>query len=719
MPSSARDDDAALLARIAPIARLGAQAGTLIDALDQIAVPADTAIVREGEDGEYMYFVLEGAAVVRRREMEIKRLGPGDYFGELSLLGLKPRAASVCATTTMRLARLSRAHFATLSTQHPGVALHFLEGVVAALGEELTAMTDNVNVLLRERSLPRRAKLRLRVGQEIREVATGTTPLALLPAEIDGATVVGALVDQKPVPLTTPLAHDAAVDAITIATTEGREIYRRSVALLVLEAANLVAPRAITRLGPHLDVGQVARVTGEPGFDAKEFAERLLRAVKRLIANDVTLREETWTVEEARSYFRERGWNDAASLLLSRRGATLRMVSCGEVYALREGPVVPRASMLAPPTITPHPEGLLIDYGETIRAYLPRDAHGVRADPLAYELTTPRFGGEMAREQAHWLGEMGVDSVGAFNDSCVTGKVGQLIRVAEGFHEKRIGTVADRIAARGGRARVIAIAGPSSSGKTTFIKRLTVQLEVNGLHPVNLSLDDYYVDRERTPREPNGEYDFEALEAIDLVLLQNHLGRLLAGETVKTAKFDFKKGKSMPDGGPELRLGPGDVLLIEGIHGLNPALYGDAVRREEAFFVFVHPATTLAIDRLTAVSPADVRLLRRIVRDRHHRGYKAHENIARWPSVRRGEMLHIYPYLPNADAVFDTSLVYELSVLKVYADRYLLEVPLGHPSYSTAYRLRRLCDRFVTIYPDHVPPTSILREFIGGSGFEY
>jgi uridine kinase len=314
---------------------------------------------------------------------------------------------------------------------------------------------------------------------------------------------------------------------------------------------------------------------------------------------------------------------------------------------------------------------------------------------------------------------MGVTSVGAFNDLCVSGQVSQLIRVAEGFHEKRIGRIADEIALARDRLRIIAIAGPSSSGKTTFIKRLNVQLQVAGLNPVGISLDDYYLDRERTPRDARGEYDFEALEALDLPLLQEHVRRLLAGEAVRTARFDFKAGRGSPEGGPAIRLRRGDVLLLEGIHGLNPALLGAIPRGGELFRVFIHPATTLPFDRLHRVSATDVRLLRRIVRDRHARGYSAAENIARWPSVQEGERRHIFPFRGEADAVFDSALVYEPAVLKVYAERYLLEVPGDHPAYGTAWRLRTLIDRFVAIYPDHVPPTSLMREFIGGSGFEY
>jgi uridine kinase len=227
------------------------------------------------------------------------------------------------------------------------------------------------------------------------------------------------------------------------------------------------------------------------------------------------------------------------------------------------------------------------------------------------------------------------------------------------------------------------------------------------------------VDRDKTVRDQNGDFDFEALEALDLPLLQDQVRRLLAGEEVATARYDFRTGRSAPEGGPRLELQRGDVLMLEGIHGLNPGLLGAIPGEGQLYRVFIHPATTLPFDRLTRVSATDLRLLRRIVRDRHQRGYGAAENIQRWPSVQEGERRYIFPFQGEADAVLDSSLIYEPAVLKVFAERYLLEVPLDHPAFATAHRLRHLIDRFVSIYPDHVPPTSIIREFIGGSGFEY
>lgn len=343
---------------------------------------------------------------------------------------------------------------------------------------------------------------------------------------------------------------------------------------------------------------------------------------------------------------------------------------------------------------------------------------GVSKDVYREARKTSRQLTMMTEPQQTWLRTMGIESVGDFNQACVSGDVSSLIRVSEGFHEKRIADIAQVIAEQHTDVRVVCIAGPSSTGKTTFIKRLSVQLQVAGVRPVGVSLDDYYVDRVDTPKTDDGEYDFEAFEALDSDLLQAQLAGLLDGQGVALARYDFSTGLSHPKGGEEIALGAKDVLLLEGIHGLNPRLL-ESLPEASVFRVFVCPLAQLPFDRVSRVHPSDVRLLRRIVRDRYHRGYDAAATIDRWPSVRRGERAHIFPFQHLADAIFDTSLLYEPSVLRVYAERYLFEVPVDDAAYSTAYRLLGLLSRFVPIYPDHVPPTSILREFIGESGFEY
>jgi uridine kinase len=699
-----------LLARLDP-----RELGMLMEVFDQVAVTRGTELVHEGEEGDYMFFILEGVAVAKRGEQVLKRLEAPEHLGEFAMLGLRRRAATVVAETTMRLARLSRARFQALAARHPPAALHLLQAVVSSLRDDVVQLTDNIATLVGKRGAATPLQVRVRTPDGDKHVASGTPLEAILPDTKDGKPVVAALLDSKPVTLDTPVFSDAQVEPVGLDELAGRDAFRRSVGLLLLEAAARVAPHLELRLGQAVDDLRVVTVS-PPGVDLADLAEQLMKTMRRLVDSDVEFRWDFWSVEQARAQLSRQGWKDAADLLRTSRSPVTTLQSCGQVHALVIGPLVPSARHLVGFRLLPHPNGLLLDFGPLVRPGVSDAAHDAA---VAAELAHPRFGSEMAEAHAHWLEAMGVRSVGDFNELCVRGEVARVIRVAEGFHEKRIGKIADEIVARRGEVRVIGIAGPSSSGKTTFIKRLSVQLEVAGIHPVNLSLDDYYVDRELSPRDESGAYDFEALEALDLPALRDHLTRLSRGEAVKTPRYDFKQGKSLRDGGPELRIGKTEVLLVEGIHALNDALWPAEIPPAARMRIFIHPSTTLPLDRLTSTSSADLRLLRRIVRDRHGRAIPAAENIARWPSVRRGERRHIYPTYGNADAVFDTALAYEIGVLKVYAERYLLEVREGHPSFPVAYRLRQLIDPFVTIYPDHVPPTSILREFVGGSGFEY
>jgi len=263
------------------------------------------------------------------------------------------------------------------------------------------------------------------------------------------------------------------------------------------------------------------------------------------------------------------------------------------------------------------------------------------------------------------------------------------------------------------------VSGPSSAGKTTFTKRLSIQLKVNDIEPVSISLDNYYVDRRRTPKGRDGKYDFEALEAIDLELFNRHLRDILDGRTVMTPRYDFNRGKRRSDKKwIPVTLGPHAVLIIEGIHGLNDALT-PAVPANEKYRIYINALNPLAIDEHNRLHTSDTRLLRRLVRDRHYRGYSASDTINRWESVRRGERRHIFPFQESADIIFDSSLIYEFSVLKVFAERYLLEVRRSDPAFAEAFRLRQFLSMFVPILPGDVSQTSLLREFIGGSSFSY
>jgi uridine kinase len=672
--------------------------------LEQQSVAPGTLVVREGEVGHDLFFILEGEAEVSRGRVPIGLLYPGAQFGAMAVLTGHVRSATITARTHLTLLRLHLDDWKALKESEPALAVQVVEALFAQAREDLSHVTEVVGALLRGRSLPRAVQVQVTIGDEVKNVQTGARADALLPKEVDGSPVVAALLNNKPVSLDTPIVAATTLAPMTLAHWEGRAIFARSLGLLLLDAAHELEPKAVVHFGASRGVDQLIHVTGVADLPA--FASKLAATIKRMARSDLRIRHEQWLVDEAREYFRTIGWNNAELLLQTFRGSTVPLVSWGRLYALAFGPFLPDTSLLTGFQVRAEGPGLVLHLGA-------RDPRRNGTGPSTPKDTS------MATEHVRWAAAMGVDSVGAFNTLCINGQVTTLLRVAEGFHEKQIGHIADTIAGARDRLRIIAIAGPSSSGKTTFIKRLSVQLRINGLTPINLSLDDYYVDREKTPLGPDGKWDFEVLEALNLPLLHDHLRRLLAGETVKLARYDFKTGKSHPDGGHELTLKPGDLLLIEGIHGLNPKLLGDIPAPGQTFKCFIHPATSLPFDRLSRVSPTDLRLLRRIIRDRHSRGYSAADNIMQWPNVQAGERKHIFPFQGEADVVFDTSLVYEPAVLKVYAERYLLEVPRTHPAFATAWRLRHLVDRFVAIYPDHVPPTSIIREFIGGSGFEY
>ncbi|HBX88156.1 MAG TPA: AAA family ATPase, partial [Marinilabiliaceae bacterium] len=324
---------------------------------------------------------------------------------------------------------------------------------------------------------------------------------------------------------------------------------------------------------------------------------------------------------------------------------------------------------------------------------------------------------EIFQEHNQWNKILDVTNLSELNKATVNGKAETLIKVTEALHEKKIAAVADRIAARKNKLRIVLISGPSSSGKTTTGKRMGVQLLVAGIKPLNLSLDNYFVNREHTPRDENGDYDFETLEAIDLELFNDHLVRLLNGEEVEIPKFSFETGQRFYDG-EKLKMEPYNILIIEGIHALNPKLT-PSIPEEAKFKVYVSALTSINFDNQTRISTTDNRLIRRIIRDYKYRNYSARETISRWASVKRGEEKHIFPYQEEADVMFNTALLYELAVLKPYAEPILLEVQPNQPEYSEAERLLKFFSYIKPMLTKEIPPTSILREFLGGSSFTY
>lgn len=666
-------------------------------------LPEGAAAVTEGGTDRDLYAVVDGAVQFTRHGVDLGRVERGALFGELALVAGRARAATVAAVSPVTLGRLSHQAFVQMQSTQPALAFRLLAALVAAVGQRLTDMTDNVGALLKERSLPRRTSITVECDGTHRSCSTGTQLRNLLPRQVDNHPVVAALLDSKPVSLVSTVSSDCRLAPLTTATLEGQRIYQHSLRLLLLEAILDVAPELQPQVVGSLGGASRLALAGGGPPDLADLANRVQARMAALVAEDTSLAEELWTVEEAREHFRRVGWDDVVALLATWRQAAVPLATYGRVYTLALTPLAPSTGLLARFRV------------------LAQDGHLILVDRLdaldRIRQTAARLSDRRGQHE-RWLNTLGVRHVGAFNQTCVAGEVAQLIRVSEGAQEKRVSQIADMVVARMPQTRVVCIAGPSSAGKTTFIRRLKVQLQVEGINPIGLGLDDYYVDRDRTPRDDAGAYDFERLDALDLPMLRQHLGELLAGNGVHTARYDFKRGLSIPQGGPTVRLGSRDVLMLEGIHGLNPDLF-TAPDPQAVFRVFVCPRAQLAFDRITRVRASDVRLLRRVVRDRHNRGTSTADNIQRWTSVRDGEQRHIFPFEHHADAVFDSSLIYELAVLKVYAERYLLEVPQDHAAYPTAFRLLGLLDRFVTIYPDHVPPTSLLREFTGGSGFDY
>jgi uridine kinase len=538
------------------------------------------------------------------------------------------------------------------------------------------------------------------------EALAGTSVGELLDAgPASGLEVVAACVNHRVVALDFPIECPSRVEPVGATSREGEEVVRRTATLLLHGVARKLFPTARLHVGQSLKGGYHYGVSGEhpplPRFVAS--LDEAFRAEAE--AGRQVVRQEV-SIDAALHLFEQEG--EALKLRLLRVWPSHRvpLVSCLGFTDIRHGPYALSVRCCRSFHVEPYGQGLLLVFdGEPECA-----ASSPRGGTVLFNAYT---------ETKRWNELVGVGTVPDLNELCLGDRIKHVIRIAEGQHEKKIAELADRIAARRDELRVVCVAGPSSSGKTTFVKRLSIQLEVNGLTPRTLSLDDYYVDREKTPLDPEGDFDFEALEAIDLPLFLPQLKELVDGREVLTPVYDFRAGQRKPEADWRLRrLGENEVLLIEGIHALNPRLT-ETVAENKKFRIFINALTQLCIDDHNRIRTSDARLVRRIVRDRRYRNYSAETSILRWPKVRAGEEKHIFPFQERCDAMFNSALAYETAVLKNFAYRYLLEVPPGSAAQAKGYQLRRFLELFVPVWPDDVPATSILREFIGGSGFSY
>ncbi|AAD35832.1 MULTISPECIES: nucleoside kinase [Thermotoga] len=426
--------------------------------------------------------------------------------------------------------------------------------------------------------------------------------------------------------------------------------------------------------------------------------------MRELVEKDLPIEKRTFYKDEAREILMKEGLVKTVNLFKYRKKRTVKLYHCDGFWAYFYGYLPPSTGRIDVFDVQPYNQGLVL----------------VHPDPKTRELPVihmPKLS-QVFLEYARWLNVLELEYVSDLNDIIARGErhVADLMLLSEALHEKKISDIADEIA-KDKRKRLILIAGPSSSGKTTFAKRLSLQLRVNGLKPVAISLDDYFVDREKTPRDENGNYDFDSIEALDIELFNRNLQDLLAGKEVVLPKFNFKTGKRMR--GPTLKLEKDNIIIVEGIHGLNERLTA-SIPKEQKFKIYVSALTQLNIDDHNRVTTTDTRLIRRIVRDYKFRGHTAYDTLKMWPNVRKGEERNIFPFQEEADVMFNSALVYEIPVLRIFAEPLLVQVPEDVPEYSEALRLLKLLDFFLPITNiEDIPDKSILREFIGRSIFKY
>lgn len=545
------------------------------------------------------------------------------------------------------------------------------------------------------------------LGGEV-EVPMGTS-LAELAARIEPGPYpfLAAEVNNRIKELSYKIYTPVTVRYVDIASFAGIRVYQRTAWFILQKAAQDLYPAQKLRIRHSLGrSGFYCEIEGVEAFTAAE-AEALRRRMREIVDADLPILRTRALTQEVREKYAARGYDDKIALLDTRPRLYSEYYTLDDTVGYFYGALAPSTRYISLFGIEPYYNGFYLA--------LPLRTAPDRIHTDFYQ--EKMFG--IFREYQSWAQIMGVPTVGDINAHVLAGDAGGMIKLAEAFHERKFAWVADEIyranTERG--TRMVLISGPSSSGKTTSAKRLGIQLGVLGLKPVMISLDDYFVEREKTPRDENGDYDYEALEAIDLELFNDHLRRLTAGESIDIPRYDFITGRRTKHDAP-LTLDERSILIIEGIHGLNPRLT-PSIPDAQKFRIYISCFTSVAMDNLSRIATTDNRLLRRLVRDSRQRGADALSTLSRWASVRRGEEKHIFPYQENADVMLNSSLFYEIPVLRPFAEKLLREVPDTVPEYDEARRMLKFLDNFIPIAPDEIPPTSIIREFIGGSSFKY
>lgn len=534
---------------------------------------------------------------------------------------------------------------------------------------------------------------------------TGTTIdefMEIAQPEVEGW-VVAALVNGKLRELSLPLYRDADVIPVSSASSDGTRIYRRSLSFLMIAAAAELFPDRVFTVHHSMPFGGYYCERDDNQRLTNAELNQLRQRMQELVDADLPITQVRVPLAEALNLFRLSGDHEKANLFAKRRKDYLTLYELNGVRDYFHGFMVPRTSYLRLFELRHYNNGFILQF--------PRRHEPNVLQPFEDE---PRLA-NVFQQYSRWLSIIGVPRVAALNDALRNGRTREVILVAEAFHQQQLTNIATDIAQHQPDVKIVLISGPTSAGKTTFSKRLAIQLIAKGIFPITIGMDNYFVNRTETPRDENGDYNFEALEAVDVPLFRQHLQQLLSGNQIIQPVYNFHTGER--EWGKPLRIGPEHVIIIEGIHGLNPRLV-EGIPANALYRIFISAFTQLNLDKHNRVPTTDTRLLRRIVRDAAHRGYLASDTIGRWASVRRGEKQHIFPYQNNADVFFNSALVYELSVLKRLAYPLLLQVEPGTPERIEANRLMAFLQWF-----DPMPDTglaciasdSILREFIGNS----
>lgn len=514
--------------------------------------------------------------------------------------------------------------------------------------------------------------------------------------------VIAARVNNTIKELGYQLKEDCKVGFVDLTDEDGSRIYRRSLHFILVKAVNDLYPDRKVAINHSISKGLYCEVTGEPELSGDEVAA-IEQRMRELVRQCIPFKKKVIPIEEAREFFEKKGRMDRFHAIEYRNNPYVSIYECDGYEDYFYGYMAPDTGFASLFSLIFYPPGFIILYPE-------------KSNPgILPEFAEQKKLFNIFSEYKRWGRILGVGNVGALNDIVKLGKSSDLIRISEALQEKKIAQIADMIACSGEPKRVVLISGPSSSGKTTFAERLSIQLRVNGLKPVTINLDNYFVDRDSTPRDENGELDFEALEAIDVKLFNLQLAQLINGMEVEIPIFNFPNGTREPVG-KKMRLEDDNILVIEGIHGLNEKLTRD-IPKKNKFKIYVSALTSMNIDDHNRIPTTDTRIIRRIVRDYQFRGTNASNTIKRWPSVRRGEERNIFPFQESADVMFNSSLMVELGVLKSFAEPLLSEIGTETPEYSEAKRLLGFLSYFLPIDNREIPFNSIIREFIGGSCF--